>query len=146
MTTFDTSRFDQKALTVSKLLIVVQVLWALSMTCIRISILSLYIHLLSVRSNAFRYACYAVMVICVLWVIGDLLTVFLLCQSISYNWDKTTPGGHCGNITSAYLAANGSNFGIDSIIALLPIPNLWKLPLSARKKLAVIAMFSLGAL
>ncbi|KAK6222395.1 hypothetical protein LQW54_001095 [Pestalotiopsis sp. IQ-011] len=128
-----------------KLLIVIQILWAFGMTCIRMSILGLYVHIFSAQKT-FRCACYVVMVICVLWLIADTCIVFLLCQPLAYLWDNSTPGGHCGNIPSAYLAANGSNFGIDSTIALLPIYPLWQLQLPVKKKLGIIAIFSLGAL
>ena len=114
------------------------------MTSVRLSILSLYIQLFS-NNQKTRAACYLLMTICVLWAVGEILVVFLLCQPFAFNWDKTIDG-KCGNLNAAYLIVHASNFVIDSSIALLPAPVLWGLKLPTAKKVGVVLMFALGAL
>lgn len=114
------------------------------MTAIRCSILFLYTHIFS-SSRKFRFVCYAMMCACVLWAIGDILTVTLLCRPIAFNWDKTV-GGSCGNINAAYLAVHSFNFVIDAGIAVLPIPVLWGLQMPTANKIGITIMFALGAL
>ncbi|KAK4156105.1 hypothetical protein C8A00DRAFT_12914 [Chaetomidium leptoderma] len=133
-----------KLVTFGKLLIAIQILWCASMTTVRLSILSLYVQLFS-SSKSFRVACYVFMTICLLWAAGEVLVVFLLCRPFQFNWDKTVEGS-CGNLNAAYLIVHGSNFVIDSSIALLPTPVLWGLKLATPKKLGIMVMFALGAL
>ncbi|KAI2608560.1 uncharacterized protein GGS25DRAFT_490794 [Hypoxylon fragiforme] len=134
----------EKLVVFGKLLIAVQALWAFSMTSIRLSILHLYLHLFTTHRR-FRIVCWALMAACLLWALGDLLTVFLLCRPLAFNWNKLIPG-RCGNINAAYLSVHSTNFAIDSTIALLPTPVLWGLQLPIGRKLGVCLMFALGAL
>ncbi|KAJ2998600.1 hypothetical protein NUW58_g272 [Xylaria curta] len=134
-----------KFITFGKLLIAVQILWAFSMTFVRLSILTLYIYIFSSHKR-FRLACYLMMIISLLWDTGDTLTVFLLCRPLAYNWDKVNVAGVCGNLDAAYLAVHASNFAIDTSIALLPTPVLWNLQIPLKKKIGITAIFALGAL
>ncbi|KJZ72357.1 hypothetical protein HIM_08283 [Hirsutella minnesotensis 3608] len=140
----DLAKTPWKLTTFGKLLIVIQILWCFSMTCIRLSILRLYISLFSIN-KVFRTACYIMMTVCLLWAAGEVLVVFLLCRPFAYNWDKAI-NGSCGNLNAAYLIVHGSNFVIDSSIALLPTPVLWRLKIPRVEKLAIMLMFALGAL
>lgn len=75
-----------------------------------------------------------------------LLEAFVLCKPVSYNWDKTIPGGRCANENLAYLLAGITNLLIDAIVVILPIPMLWRLQMPLCKKLGVVGMFGLGAM
>ena len=86
------------------------------------------------------------MAACGLFFIYDILVAFLMCRPLAFNWDKTIPGGHCGNEVAAYIAAHTINFIIDVSLAILPMPILWGLQMSLRKKVELSIMFSLGAL
>lgn len=121
----------------------IQILWCFAMTSVRLSILSLYVSLFS-RSTVFRITCYVMMTICFLWTIAEMLVVCLICQPFEYNWDKTIAGS-CGNLNDAYLTVHGSNFAIDSSVALLPTPVLWGLKMPTARKLGIILMFAMGA-
>ncbi|KAK4222684.1 hypothetical protein QBC38DRAFT_489287 [Podospora fimiseda] len=126
-----------------KLLIAIQLLWCLAMTSVRLSIINLYSHLFS-SSQKLRIACYVMTAVCAVWFIGDALTVFLICRPFNYNWDKTVDGS-CGNVNAAYLSVHSTNFVVDSTIALMPLPVLWKLSMPMRRKIGVMLMFGLGA-
>lgn len=87
-----------------------------------------------------------VAVVVVLWFPGDLVAAFISCMPLSYNWDPTVEGGHCGNVAAAYITLHASNVVIDATIALLPAPLLWKLRMERSKRVGIILMFALGAL
>ncbi|KAI1264449.1 hypothetical protein F5Y18DRAFT_81799 [Xylariaceae sp. FL1019] len=74
------------------------------------------------------------------------LETFLLCTPVQYNWDKTIPNGVCHNPNNiAYLLAGITNLIIDAIIVALPMPKLYKLQIPLARRLAIGAMFALGA-
>lgn len=85
------------------------------------------------------------MAVTMLWCIGELLTVFLMCRPLAYNWDSSIDAT-CGNVLGGYLSVHIFNFVIDLIIALLPAPVLWKLQMPKGKKVGIAIIFALGAL
>lgn len=107
------------------------------------SIINLYTHIFS-SNDKLRIACRVMTAICLLWTTGEVLVVFLLCRPFAFNWDKTIPG-KCGNLNVAYLLVHSSNFVVDSTIALMPLPVLYKLSMPLRRKIGVMLMFGLGA-
>lgn len=60
-------------------------------------------------------------------------------------WDRTIPA-KCININLLAYATGGIGVGFDVIILILPVPELWKLKMSSRKKRNVLFMFSLGGM
>jgi hypothetical protein len=60
-------------------------------------------------------------------------------------WDRTI-AAKCININLLAYATGGIGVGFDVIILVLPIPELWKLKMSSRKKRNVLLMFSLGGM
>ena len=60
-------------------------------------------------------------------------------------WDGEH-NGKCLDINKFMIAATGTNIFIDSIIIVLPVPQLLKLSLSWRKKVGLLAMFTVGIL
>ncbi|ROW15063.1 hypothetical protein VPNG_03453 [Cytospora leucostoma] len=133
-----------KLVNFGKLLIALQVCWAGAMTATRLSILSLYVHVF-IERNTFRMYCYTMMAVTMLWCIGELLTVFLICRPLAYNWDSSIDAT-CGNTIGGYLSVHIFNFVIDLTIALLPAPVLWKLHMPQGKKFGLTIIFALGAL
>ncbi len=129
----------------AQLLLVDQLVWVIAMTVIRLSILTLYMHIFSAHDRL-RLACYIMMVVSLLWGISIFILLVLDCQPLAFNWDKTIPGGYCSNIQAAYLSAHVTNFAIDSSIAFLPAPVLWRLQMPTKRKLVIIFLFSLGLL
>jgi hypothetical protein len=51
---------------------------------------------------------------------------------------------YCINQNTFYYCAAAVNIGSDVLIALIPIPQLWKLRFSVRKKLLLSAIFGVG--
>jgi hypothetical protein len=93
---------------------------------------------------AFKNACYAVMGLSAALLIAVILGTCLLCHPFSYAWDKSIPGGYCGDATKNYLAIGIVNMVVDFSILFLPMPILWNLQMPIKKKVAIIGILSLG--
>ncbi|KAJ0325595.1 hypothetical protein COL5a_007406 [Colletotrichum fioriniae] len=74
-----------------------------------------------------------------------LLVIIFQCTPVSSVWDRSNPNRTCLNVTAIGYA--GAVFSIveDLVILVLPIPELVKLQLNIRKKIALGFMFSLGS-
>nr|XP_036578530.1 uncharacterized protein CTRU02_11450 [Colletotrichum truncatum]KAF6785825.1 integral membrane protein [Colletotrichum truncatum] len=75
-----------------------------------------------------------------------LLVIIFQCTPISSIWDRSNSNRKCLDVTAIGYA--GAVFSIieDLVILVLPIPELIKLQLNIRKKIALGLMFSLGSL
>ncbi|KAF2463966.1 uncharacterized protein BDR25DRAFT_243993, partial [Lindgomyces ingoldianus] len=110
----------------------------------RISILDLYIKILHVPW--FIKVCYAYIAFQVAFILSMFLTTMLLCRPFSFQWDKTIPGGICGDLLSSYSATHVIILITNVITAVLPIPVLWKFNMNRRKKIGISLMFMLGTM
>jgi hypothetical protein len=128
----------------TKLAIPGQIVWAAANTCVKLSILSLYTILFP--GKKFARVCYVTGALSFAYFVTVFLESFLLCTPVQYNWDKTVPNGKCANQTLAYLVSGGTNLVIDAFIVVLPMPQLYGLQIPLQKRIAIAAMYSLGAL
>jgi hypothetical protein len=117
-------------------------LWASSLTAIKISILLFYTRIFSVRK--FIITAYAIMAIVVSWWASVVLEEFLLCRPLAFNWDRTIKGGVCSDIMAAYIAAGVINLCTDLMVLILPVPIILGLMLPVRTKIALTCTFCLG--
>lgn len=108
----------------------------------KLSILLFYISVFTVPR--IRTAVFIIIGLTVTMFVAVLLEVFLTCRPFEFTWDKTIPGGVCGNSTYGYLVIAIVNMVIDFSVTSLPMPVLWKLKMPARKKLAISAILGLG--
>ncbi|GKZ29880.1 hypothetical protein AbraIFM66950_006841 [Aspergillus brasiliensis] len=126
-----------------KLFVPAQLLWAAANSCVKASILFLYIDLFP--NKVFCRVCYGTLCITAAYFTMVLIEAFALCKPVQYNWDKSIEG-QCTGENVAYLVAGIVNLTIDTFIVILPMPLVFNLQLILSKKVAVAAMFSLGAL
>ncbi|KAL4987808.1 hypothetical protein BDW68DRAFT_101874 [Aspergillus falconensis] len=127
----------------SKLIIPLQFLWVLSLSCTKVSILFLYLHIFPVRWLV--VSSYATMAVIVAWAIATILAGCLICRPFAYNWDKTIPGGHCGDQVTSFTITGIINLVTDVVVLVLPMPNLSRLQMATYKKVTLITVFGLGA-
>ncbi len=120
-----------------------QILWAAANTCVKASILTLYIVIFP--SKRFKMVCLFTLGLSVCYFITVFLEAFLLCTPVSFTWDKSIPG-QCANVNLAYLIAGITNLCLDALVVVLPMPMLWGLQLPFAKKAGIAGMFGLGAL
>jgi hypothetical protein len=73
------------------------------------------------------------------------IAITLQCIPVQAVWDMSVKG-NCIDSSAVVFAGAGFSIFEDIVIILLPVPELKGLPLSLRKRLAVIFIFALGSL
>lgn len=76
------------------------------------------------------------------------LTCIFNCTPVSYIWENWD-GEHTGKCINFHIFAwahAGINIVLDIIIMAVPLPELWRLSLSLKKKIYIMMMFSIGLL
>lgn len=126
-----------------QLFVPAQLLWAAANSSVKASILSLYIDLFP--SQTLCRFCHGTLAATAAYFAMVLVKTFAICKPVQYNWDKTIEGD-CRGENIAYLIAGIVNLIIDTFIVMLPMPMLFRLRMNLTKRIAVAAMFSLGAL
>lgn len=133
----------------------------------KISILCLYIRIFAVYR--FRLVCYALIGITVAFGISCWVSTGFNCIPITFMWQgwDGLHAGTCMDTSKQAFALAGVNMSrefflvrvqscsvlpttdqspVDIIIFILPIPQLWALQMSTKRKLGVILMFTVGLL
>ena len=138
-----TNSLSKKELHVQfKMLVGVSMTWLVGTVCCKLSILSLYTSLF----RTFRP------IRILVWVVSSLVVGYFIafvplfltqCHPISYQWHPV-PGGGCRSLEIQEIASITLNIVLDTTIALLPIPAIWKLRMSLRNKLTIGVMFGMG--
>ncbi|MCJ1278210.1 hypothetical protein MMC21_006025 [Puttea exsequens] len=124
-----------------KAILIGQLLWISSVSCLRASIIILYIHIFPVQK--FRIACSIVLGVNASYWLATVLAALLICQPVSAQW---TFQGKCGDQNSLDLFIGVFNLLIDVSVIVLPMPILWSLKLSTRKKLELSGIFGMGTI
>ncbi|KAL9110539.1 MAG: hypothetical protein Q9227_004897 [Pyrenula ochraceoflavens] len=106
-------------------------LWAIAVTCIRISILELYITIFN-QSRIFKYLCRGIMVV--------QLMGFII-EMVLYNIFKPTDP----QAIPSYIAIHSLFLSLDLSIAILPMPMIWRLQMRTVAKIQISLLFGLGA-
>lgn len=111
----------------------------------KISILLLYRRVFD--TVIFKKAILMVGFLCITWLFGNIFTELFLCHPMSAAWDpKLVFSNHCGDFQAFLVGITMSNMLLDVIILCMPLPMVWNLILSTRKKLEVSGVFLLGSL
>ncbi|KZL83919.1 integral membrane protein [Colletotrichum incanum] len=97
-------------------------------------------------SQTFRRIAQAIEIILLLH--GTLFTIPFAVQCIPVRsiWDRTITDRQCLNLQAVGYSSGGLAMAEDIAILLLPIPHVWQLKISLPRRLAVIALFSVGSL
>ncbi|KAI1823142.1 hypothetical protein F4861DRAFT_343501 [Xylaria intraflava] len=127
-----------------KLLLPEQLLWVAANTSVKLSILSLYTTIFPTK--VFCRVCHATMGISVAFFIAVLFAGVFRCKPIQYTWDKFIPHGKCPNEITALVLFALFNLLIDAFIVCLAIPKVRALRMPRARRIAIGAMFSLGAI
>lgn len=128
-----------------KLLLVLQILYAIGLLLVKASILGLYWRLFGVKVG-FRRAIYVVGAVVLAWAISSILETFLLCTPFEYNWNPAVEGGRCANRNAAFIATGVLNLVTDLMVLSLPLSHIWALQLPLGQRLGLLVIFSLGML
>ncbi|KAE8347752.1 hypothetical protein BDV24DRAFT_146547 [Aspergillus arachidicola] len=98
------------------------------------------------QSKLFRYGAYTIIAlnaaIGITWVFTDSFR----CIPVHLSWDQWATGepGKCVNFIAVTFVNAYVNIGVDTVMVLMPVYEVFKLNLSARKKAGVSVMFAMG--
>ena len=131
----------------SKSLYAGQICWHVGTSLLRFSALAFYARIFHVRTNPSRIwvrVFYGVCALSAAWLVGAvLMDGAFACIPISKFWDKAVPG-ECASEFSLLVAGTLGSVVTDILVVLLPLPQVFKLNMKTRKKIAVSFSFLLG--
>lgn len=117
------------------------------------SILLFYFRLFGTPGTrpGFRKVLYTTQALVVVWLVASLIPGTFRCHPIRAMWsplvvDAPNVRVYCINDTDYYIASSAFNVALDLWILVLPLPIVWKLQLSARRKVGLTGIFLLGGL
>ncbi|KAH7336708.1 hypothetical protein BKA65DRAFT_607449 [Rhexocercosporidium sp. MPI-PUGE-AT-0058] len=110
----------------------------------KISILFLYLRIFP--RQGFRYCCYALIAANIMYLISFEVVSIWQCKPINGAW-KRWDGEYpykCNNINLQGWLSAVFNIVLDVAMFTLPLPELYKLTMSTKKKIHIMLMFSVG--
>ncbi|CAG8061293.1 unnamed protein product [Penicillium salamii] len=110
---------------------------------IKLSILALYRRLFPTKSM--KAAVNITSLIVILWAACGILAGCFTCIPTEKAWHPMIEGG-CMNLSKFYYGLQIPNIATDAIILVMPMPIVWKLPISKAQKTGLSAIFVLGVL
>ena len=146
-------RLDADTALLSQMAYILSITYSCVHFAIKMSILLLYRRIFTTADRTFRIMLYSVMAYITGWSISALFVCIFACTPIPFYWNQAIgllggplQSGHCINLVAAQSGINVTNAVADLLILTLPSLVLWKLKLSTSRKIALTAIFSLGAL
>ncbi|KAI0405459.1 hypothetical protein F4802DRAFT_185863 [Xylaria palmicola] len=127
----------------SQAIFAVQVLYALAVGLVKISITIMLMRIFVTRSV--RMAGIAILTLSIIWIIFTILVGLLLCRPIEKNWNPAAHGT-CGNQYAGFGAVAGLDILNELALVILPIPSVWGLQLDRRYKVALAGVFGAGVM
>ncbi|PLB55928.1 hypothetical protein P170DRAFT_433400, partial [Aspergillus steynii IBT 23096] len=121
-----------------------QAFYGSTLGLIKTSICLFYSRIFFVRT--FRIAAWVTIGFILSWGIMVILTAFLLCRPLAFNWDQTIPGGHCANQKATFIAVGVLDLATDVCVFVLPLPMIYNLKVSKGNRVALFGIFGLGIL
>jgi hypothetical protein len=121
-----------------------EIFYVVALGISKISILFFYLRVFP--SKGFRNLTYGVMGLSVAYTIAFFFATTFQCVPISLAWTQWDGlhEGRCNDIHLQGWIAAAINIVLDAIVMILPLRHLAKLNMSLKKRLMVMAMFSLG--
>lgn len=123
---------------------ILEILFSLVITSVKISILWLY-HTLFGISNLAKKLIYGTGVLCIIWfIIAILVLIVFQCRPVDAYWNEFMSPAKCWDAKRLLLGYELTNFFIDIIILCIPVVVIGKLQLSREKKVGASITFLLG--
>ena len=112
---------------------------------IKIQFLLFYLHIFPDKN--FRRVVWGVIAFNLTSMIAFVFSSIFLCSPVSFAWTQWDGEHHgtCSNNNSLSYANASISILLDFVALSLPLPQIWRLQLSLRKKIGVLLMFSVGA-
>ena len=133
--------------TFKQLLYAAQICWHVGTSMLRFSALAFYFRIFHVRSNPSRIwtkLYWATLAVSIAWLVGVFLQdAIFICNPIHKFW--TDPElEYCIPQFNLLIAGTTGSVVTDTLVVLLPLPQVLKLNMKWRRKLAVSLTFLLG--
>ncbi|KAI6082199.1 hypothetical protein F4821DRAFT_219273 [Hypoxylon rubiginosum] len=119
-----------------------EIIYSVIIVTIKWSILAFYQRIFP--QHWFRWALLGVAVFMGAWMFTTVFAISFQCIPIEYNWDTTIAGGHCINIGQLALVTSILNVLTDVAILVLPLPLVWRLNVTPKRRWGLIVLFALG--
>ncbi|KAM7190177.1 hypothetical protein V8F33_009654 [Rhypophila sp. PSN 637] len=113
----------------------------LSLGCTKLSVVCFYRQIF--RGNIFSILTITLLVAIAVWGIAFFLAGLFICVPFEAFWTNE-PGSKCFNPIPLFYTGAISDTIMDIIILVTPLPLIWQLNLSTRKKIALSGIFLLG--
>ncbi|KAI1800517.1 hypothetical protein F4811DRAFT_26112 [Daldinia bambusicola] len=124
------------------------VLLPLALGCTKMSFLFFYKRIFAINPiGTTNIVLVGMLVFIILWMMGFVLTTIFQCK-LYFSAAWTSPIAqleHCISQPKVALALTITDFITDIVIMIIPIPLIWQLRLKPAKKIAITAVFLLGA-
>lgn len=125
----------------SKTVFIGQVLYAIILGCVKISISLNFQRIFFTRS--FRLAANCVIAFTLLWMLQTIFTGVFICHPVQVNWNPAVRG-NCGNQTLAFTFVSVVDMITDLCLLALPIRPLLALRMRTSQKIALGSIFTGG--
>lgn len=96
-----------------------------------------------VNSRWFNGALWALYGLNAAWAIGVIFATVFFCNPVQKSWDPTLSGS-CGREFDLYLGNAISSAIVDLFILILPMPKIWALQASTKRKLGLGVVLGFG--
>ncbi|KAK8011804.1 hypothetical protein PG989_000064 [Apiospora arundinis] len=121
----------------AQILFSVQLIYTISISLTKLSILELYRQIFPTRVMA--VICFGVQALVILWALVTVLP-------LAYNWDTTIEGGRCGDTLVSWKSTGIVNILTDVFVLVIPVYDLSQIQMALYKRVVLIATFTLGIL
>lgn len=81
----------------------------------------------------------------VLWSVGNIMQIFLICRPFASSYDPTIPGT-CGDQKASFIAIGAFNAITDVTILALPVHTIWTLKIRTGAKMSLLGVFCVGVM
>ncbi|KAJ5780241.1 hypothetical protein N7457_005401 [Penicillium paradoxum] len=125
----------------NKLIYAGDLLWVVVIALIQLSILHYYVR--NFEQFAVILLSYGLMFLCSALCIAGLFATAFLCTPPKRAWLTNTPG-YCGDHETLNIGVNASETILSFLVLILPIPLLWRMPLSWARRTALGCVQILG--
>ncbi|KAJ5526482.1 hypothetical protein N7494_013132 [Penicillium frequentans] len=128
-----------------RLLYAVYYVYDIGLFFTKVSALLLLSRIFPWHANAkwFNYTIVATHCLNCAWLAGIIFGTVFMCNPVQKGWNSMLPG-HCGTTLHLWLGSAIPSVIIDLIILLLPLPKIWSLKMTTRRKVAIIGVFVIG--
>ncbi|CAJ2505494.1 Uu.00g128880.m01.CDS01 [Anthostomella pinea] len=108
----------------------------------KLSAICFYARIFPSHNKAFRYNLWFAGILVTAWTISSIVSTIFQCTPIPKAWNPTLPG-HCVDDFPWYLSTAVLSTAVDFYILLLPVPMIWGLKTSLRRRLYLLGAFFL---